>query len=93
MRYIKKPEIVDAIQYKGINKHMIDFSNKTTKTKSYVFIAVDNRKESVWVETEEGIRIGPLKKGDYLVRRPDGEYYPYDKDYFESHFEKILDNH
>lgn len=82
-KYRKKPIDVDAIQWTGENiDEMCLFlgSNNLTiersPTKNHL---------SFW--TSQGMALA--KKGDYIIKEIDGEFYPCKKDIFAKTYEKI----
>ncbi len=78
MKYRKKPVVVEAVQWNGNNhKEVIDFvENKIW------FDALGN----IWIATLEGDMVA--KKGDYIIKGVQGEYYPCKPDIFAETYEK-----
>lgn len=82
MKYIKKPVIIEAIQWKGNNEEeLLDF-----------FGEFDNHK----LENDGTITIGTLEgnhttnKGDWIIKGVKGEFYPCKPDIFKKTYEKII---
>lgn len=91
MKYKKKPVIIDAIQFDGLNLEEIkDFVQDRLK---YDII------DSAWqvgkgvphilmeIETLEGNM--NVSKYDYIIRGVQGEFYPCKPDIFEMTYEKV----
>lgn len=73
-KYVKRPIIVEAIQYNGDNfEELANFSNNK------VFV------EDGWLYcmTLEGNMKAKNKAGDYLIKGIQGEFYICEKDIFE----------
>ena len=80
MRFRKKPVIIDAIQYTGINvKETISFTNETAKK---------TMSDNIIILTLEGDLIA--KPGDWIIRGVKGEFYPCRADIFNLTYEKML---
>lgn len=78
MKYRKKPVVVEAVQWKGNNhKEVIDFAEN-----KIWFDALGN----IWIATLEGDMVA--KKGDYIIKGVQGEYYPCKLDIFAETYEK-----
>lgn len=82
-KYRKKPIDVDAIQWTGENiDEMCLFlgSNNLTTERSPT-------KNHLYFWTSQGMALA--KKGDYIIKEIDGEFYPCKKDLFAKTYEKI----
>lgn len=78
MKYRKKPVVVEAVQWNGNNhKEVIDFAEN-----KIWFDALGN----IWIATLEGDMVA--KKGDYIIKGAQGEYYPCKLDIFAETYEK-----
>ncbi|CAG5707444.1 TPA: hypothetical protein ACLYDT_001122 [Streptococcus pneumoniae] len=78
MKYRKKPVVVEAVQWNGNNhKEVIDFAEN-----KIWFDALGN----IWIATLEGDMVA--KKGDYIIKGVQGEYYPCKLDIFAEIYEK-----
>lgn len=78
MKYRKKPVVVEAVQWNGNNhKEVIDFAEN-----KIWFDALGN----IWIATLEGDMVA--KKGDYIIKGVQGEYYPCKPDIFAETYEK-----
>lgn len=78
MKYRKKPVVVEAVQWNGNNhKEVIDFEEN-----KIWFDALGN----IWIATLEGDMVA--KKGDYIIKGVQGEYYPCKPDIFAETYEK-----
>lgn len=79
MKYRKKPVVVEAVQWNGNNhKEVIDFAEN-----KIWFDALGN----IWIATLEGDMVA--KKGDYIIKGVQGEYYPCEPDIFEETYEEL----
>ncbi|HEW1296601.1 TPA: hypothetical protein VZ614_001631 [Streptococcus pneumoniae] len=78
MKYRKKPVVVEAVQW-NVNNHkeVIDFAEN-----KIWFDALGN----IWIATLEGDMVA--KKGDYIIKGVQGEYYPCKLDIFAETYEK-----
>ncbi len=82
-KYRKKPIDVDAIQWTGENIDEICLflgSNNLTIERSPT-------KNHLYFWTSQGMALA--KKGDYIIKEIDGEFYPCKKDIFAKTYEKI----
>lgn len=80
MRYRKKPVEVEAVRWNGNNhKEVIDFAENK--------IWFD-RLGNIWIATLEGDMVA--KKGDYIIKGVQGEYYPCKPDIFAETYEKTI---
>lgn len=79
MKYRKKPVVVEAVQWNGNNyKEVIDFAEN-----KIWFDALGN----IWIATLEGDMVA--KKGDYIIKGVQGEFYPCKPDIFEETYEEL----
>lgn len=79
MKYRKKPVVVEAVQWNGNNhKEVIDFAEN-----KIWFDALGN----MWIATLEGDMVA--KKGDYIIKGVQGEYYPCKPDIFAETYEEL----
>ena len=77
-RYIKKPIVIEAIQYTADNiQDIFDFLGKK----------VPYTKEHVIIVTLEGEM--KLKKGHYLIKGIEEEFYPCDEKIFKKSYEHV----
>lgn len=80
MKYRKKPVVVEAVRWNGNNyKEVIDF----TENNKIWFDALGN----IWISTLEGDMIA--KKGDYIIKGVQGEFYPCKPDIFAETYEEV----
>ena len=80
MKYRKKPVVVDAVRWNGNNyKEVIDFA----EINKIWFDALGN----IWISTLEGDMIA--KKGDYIIKGVQGEFYPCKPDIFAETYEEV----
>ena len=79
MKYRKKPVVVEAVHWNGSNhKEIIDFAEN-----KILFDALGN----VWIATLEGDMVA--KKGDYIIKGVQGEFYPCKPDIFAETYEEL----
>ena len=80
MKYRKKPVVVEAVRWNGNNyKEVIDFAENN----KIWFDALGN----TWISTLEGDMIA--KKGDYIIKGVQGEFYPCKPDIFAETYEEL----
>lgn len=78
MKFRKKPVVIEAVKWNGNNhKEVIDFAEN-----KIWFDALGN----MWIATLEGDMVA--KKGDYIIKGVQGEYYPCKPDIFAETYEK-----
>ena len=85
-KFVKKPVVVEAIQYNGIN---------ITEVESFVGAKLP----TVWLSVEETQLIlstleGDMKvsKGDYVIKGVKGEFYPCKPDIFKQSYNIVEEN-
>lgn len=85
MKYIKKPIVIDAIEFTGNNKNINELSRfmniKNLKT------IYKNKKLTIEIHTLEGIMIATI--GDYIIKGINGEFYPCKPDIFKKTYDEI----
>ena len=89
MKYVKKPVVIEAIQWDGSNFNIIkDFANVNVRYRSYYeHNKYYESKDTLVIKTLEGEMLA--SKGDYIIRGIKGEFYPCKPDIFEMTYEKI----
>ena len=89
MKYVKKPVVIEAIQWDGSNFNDIkDFANSSVRYRSYYeHNKYYESKDTLVIKTLEGDM--NASKGDYIIRGIKGEFYPCKPDIFEMTYEKI----
>ena len=85
-KFVKKPVVVEAIQYNGIN---------ITEVESFLV----SKLPTVWSSVEDTQLIIPtlegdmkVSKGDYIIKGIKGEFYPCKPDVFKSTYNVVEDN-
>ena len=85
-KFVKKPVVVEAIQYNGIN---------ITEVESFLV----SKLPTVWTSVEDTQLIIPTlegdmkaSKGDYIIKGIKGEFYPCKPDVFKSTYNVVEDN-
>ncbi|MFW6017068.1 MAG: hypothetical protein ACOCRK_11570 [bacterium] len=87
-KYRKKPIVIEAVQWNGNEYKMMKFCDdliypNSDKTK----IAFSKNKEEMYIETLEGVMTA--RKGDYIIKGVNGEFYPCKEDIFEKTYERV----
>ena len=85
-KFVKKPVVIEAIQYNGIN---------ITEIESFVGAKLP----TVWLSVEDTQLVIPtlegdmkVSKGDYVIKGIKGEFYPCKPDVFKSTYNVVEDN-
>ena len=85
-KFVKKPVVVEAIQYNGIN---------STEIESFVGAKLP----TVWLSVKDTQLIIPtlegdmkVSKGDYIIKGIKGEFYPCKPDVFKSTYNEVENN-
>lgn len=91
MKYRKKPVVIEAIQYKGVESidEAREFVGKDFKIGSSQFDGKRYTSAVVCIETLEGDMY--ISNGDYIIKGIQGEFYPCKPDIFEQSYEKVED--
>lgn len=85
MKYRKKPVIIEAIQWNGINLEEIKWFMK----EQFKDVSVSEISFGLQIPTLEGTMTVSL--GDFIIRGVKGEYYPCKPDIFEKTYEPVED--
>lgn len=89
MKYVKKPVVIEAIQWDGNN--FADIKNFANNNVRYYSYCDKNEfyedKSTLEIKTSEGDMIA--SKGDYIIRGVKGEFYPCKPDIFEMTYEPV----
>ena len=86
MKYKKKPVVIEAIQYNGMNGDEIEkWSDGAVSECSFE----DYGRNCVRIETLEGVMIGSDE--DYIIKGVNGEFYPCKPDVFDKTYEIVTD--
>ena len=85
-KFVKKPVVIEAIQYNGIN---------ITEIESFVGAKLP----TVWLSVEDTQLVIPtlegdmkVSKGDYVIKGIKGEFYPCKPDIFKQSYNMIKEN-
>ena len=85
-QYRKKPVVIEAVQYNGMNSSEIaEFMGIMIRTKTVPEIG--NPYGKVTIETLEGTMTA--SENDFIIRGVQGEFYPCKPDIFELTYEKL----
>ena len=84
-KFVKKPVVIEAVEYNGANKEEIE-------------AFVGKKLDTVYTELKEPLELkiptleGDMKasKGDYIIKGIKGEFYPCKPDIFELTYEEQL---
>ena len=94
MKYRKKPIVIDAIQWTGLNyTEIMGFVGKSLKygvdeDRSTAYIAGQGPPVCyIEIPTLEGVMRG--LSGDFIIKGINGEFYPCKPDIFEATYEKV----
>lgn len=92
MKYRKKPVVIEAIQWNGLNlKEIKDFVGESLEYEIYdaAWIAGAGIPPQVHmvIKTLEGDHI--CTKGDFIIKGVNGEFYPCKPDIFEKTYELV----
>ncbi|WP_346890330.1 hypothetical protein [Clostridium sp. UBA1056] len=80
MKYIKKPIVIEAVQYKGdldSIKEVIDFIGYIPQ----IIEGCETHHKFLKIKTLEGEHI--VSEGDYIIKGVNGEFYPCKPDIFK----------
>lgn len=80
-KYMKKPVIIEAVQWTGENKEEIKAFIPNT------IIVKKNKEGELGIGTLEGVMTA--SKGDFIIKGVHGEYYPCKPDIFAETYEKV----
>jgi len=85
MKYRKKPVVIDAIKFTGVNEERIKFISEFIGYEPEI-VAIDGVLHLV-ITTLEGNHLA--KPGDFIIRGVAGEYYPCKPDIFAATYEAV----
>ena len=81
MKYRKKPVIIEAVKWTGENvKEIADFMGVES-------VPYDLNTHDLSIMTLEGVMVA--KKGDYIIKGVQGEFYPCKPDIFVETYEEL----
>lgn len=85
MLYRKKPVVIEAIQYDGTEKSLVEIVKCFNSIKASV--SSDIQDDQFIIETLEGSHIA--SPGDYIIKGVKNEFYPCKPDIFKMTYEKV----
>ena len=80
-KYIKKPVIIEAVQWTGDNREEMEAFIPNA------LIVKKNKDGELGIGTLEGVMTA--SKGDFIIKGVHGEYYPCKPDIFEETYEEV----
>lgn len=80
-KYIKKPVIIEAVQWTGENNEEMKAFIPNT------IIVKKNKEGELGIGTLEGVMTA--SKGDFIIKGVHGEYYPCKPDIFAETYEEV----
>lgn len=89
MKYRKKPVVIEAIQYRGVESidEAQEFVGSDFVIGSSAFDGEKYEWATVYIRTLEGEM--NVSNGDYIIKGVQGEFYPCKPDIFELTYEKV----
>ena len=99
MKYIKKPVVIEALQWNGNNQRsMFDFLTNNAKENERITLEEDNFRidlvngscqiGNLIIKTLEGEILASID--DYIIKGIKGEFYPCKPDIFKATYEAVL---
>lgn len=89
-KYIKKPIIIEAIQFTGDKENYNEILNFVDSSAIAAESFTGGQIENIWIRTLEGIMTVSLN--DYIIKGVHGEFYPCKPDIFNETYDKIEDD-
>jgi hypothetical protein len=84
-RYVKKPVVIETVQWKGDNRKEIwDFC-----TLAYFNTDFNTGDLKLMIQTLEGVMEASV--GDYIIKGIKGEFYPCKEDIFHLTYDEVTD--
>lgn len=87
MKYRKKPVVIDAIQWDGTPKNLVNIRIEFPQMKVRIRTDIEPEHFGVYIKTLEGEHI--VSPGDYIIKGVAGEFYPCKPEIFEKTYETI----
>lgn len=88
MKYVKKPVVIEAVQFNGSSTHKAQIEDWMGGGKCPEEGGIHTRDiVDLPIETEEGTMVA--KGGSYIIKGVEGEFYPCDPDIFKKTYEKV----
>ncbi len=88
MKFRKKPVIVDAIKWDGVNwNEVTDFLKGAKFHREYKDKSNQSKDMQIWITTLEGEMRADT--GDWIIKGIKGEFYPCKNDVFEATYELV----
>lgn len=89
MKYRKKPVIIEAMVYTGVDSipDLELFAGDSMKLGSHAYDGKKITSAVVYIETLEGDMY--ISKGDYIIKGINGEFYPCKPDIFAKTYEAV----
>ncbi len=88
MKFRKKPVVIDAIQFTGLNREKIEKFVGEPLTYQILDTNTNNVDlEALHIKTLEGTHLA--KPNDWIIRGVKGEFYPCKPDIFKETYDKV----
>lgn len=84
MKYVKKPVVIDAVQWTGNN---IDEICEFVDNSEYIRWDIGGNATALCIYTLEGIMSADV--GDFIIKGIKGEFYPCKPDIFTASYEAV----
>lgn len=84
-KYVKKPVVIDAVQWKGDNRKEI----WAFCTLAYFNTDFETGDLKLMIQTLEGVMEASI--GDYIIKGIKGEFYPCKEDIFHLTYDEVTD--
>lgn len=82
-KYVKKPIVIEAVQWKGDNRREIfEFC-----TLSYFNTDFETQNLKLMIQTLEGVMEASI--GDYIIKGIQGEFYPCKEEIFKLTYDEV----
>lgn len=90
MRYLKKPVVIEAVQFNGQNaKEIMDWAHKCMLPEMNAIIRISPFNHSIVVNTLEGLM--EATQGDWIIKGVKGEFYPCKDEIFKATYDEVID--
>lgn len=91
-KYLKKPVVVEALEFDGNIAEVQKFINERKNSHADVIVRKDDLIEDGYVIVLPNLQCIGFKKGDFIVQGVDGSIYPVKKDTFWKVYQVLDDD-